>query len=172
VPSSSNLFLGIISSLVACCAEAKRKMSFFRCSTRNTAHVPSSPLLKFVLFAVRRRSNNNKILNSVILSIFVFMMYVQSFWSICYNAMFVLPLIWLGNFYTYIDRTVSCFTQFFCSNGKLNADSGKYGFFGFYNAFGERFVRTIRASWCITICIAVITFFTYDWRVAKRAQFG
>ena len=172
MPSSSSLLLGFVSSLVARCAEPKGKMSFFRCSTSNTAHILFRPLLKCVLFAVCRRSNNNKVLNSVILSVSVFMVYVQSFWSICYNAMFVLPFVWLCNFYTYIDRTISCFTQFLCSDGKLHADSGKYGFFGFYNAFSERFVRTIRTSWCIAIRIAVIAFFTYDWRVAKRAQLG
>lgn len=172
MPSSSNLFLGIVSSLVARCAEPEGKMAFFRCSTSNTARVLSGPLLKCMFFAVCRRGNNNKILNSVILSVAVFMVYVQSFWSICYNAMFVLPLVWLCNFYTYVDRTVSCLTQFLCSDWKLDADSGKHGFFGIYNAFCERFVRTIRTSWCIAIRIAVIAFFTYDWRVAKRAQFG
>ncbi len=171
MPSSSKLFLWFVFSLVARGAEAKGKMAFFCGSTVNTANVFFGPLMQRMLHTMLGGCNKQQIVNVVIKRIAVFVVYVHTLWGICYNAMFVLPLIWLGNFYAHIHKAITRFMQSLATNGKRDSKFLQNLTLCVFNSICHCFVSAIRASRGVVVSIAVRPFCTYDLGIAKRAKF-
>lgn len=171
MPSTSSLFFRFIFSLVARCAEAKGEVAFFGCSAGNTARVFFGPLLECVLLAMRSGCNQNKIFKTIVLSVSVFMVYVHAFWSLCYQAVFIFPVVWFRNFYANVDQSVLSPMQFFCANGELHANLGQHGATRSLGGICKRFSSAVRAPWCIVVGVAVRSLFAHNGRTTKRAEF-
>ena len=172
MPSTSNLFFRFIFSLAARCAKAKREVAFFCCPARNATCVFFCPSGDCVRVSMLLRGDKPKIFNPVVLSVFVYVMYVHTFWGVSYNSVFVLPLIWLCCFYLDVHKPVAGFMQSQTSDRKPDTDSIQNLFANCLYLWGECFVRAIWTSWRVVIGVAVRAFFPYDEGTAKRAKFG
>jgi len=171
MPSSSNLFFRFISSLVACCAEAKRKVSLFCCSACGAACVFFCPSGNYVRIPMLLRSNKPEIFNSIVLSVFVYVMYMYAFWGVGHNAMLIIPLVWLCCFYLNIHKSIARFVQSLASNRKADTNFVQDLLANRFYFRSERFVRAVWASWRVVIGVAVGSFFPYDGSTAKRTWF-
>lgn len=171
MPSTSSLFGRLVFSLVARCAEAKRKMAFFCCSAYNAAWVFFCPCSNSVRAAVLLRIDKQQVLNSVILCVFIYMMYVYAFWGVSHNSMFVLPFIWLCYFHLNVYKSFSRGMQSSAPNRKTDTNRIQNALTYRLNLWCKRFICAIRASWCVVVRIAVSAFFPYDRSTAKRAWF-
>ena len=171
MPSTSNLFFKFVFSLVARCAEAKGKVAFFGCSAVYAAGVFFGPLLKRMLFAVGGGSNHDKIFEPVILGVSVFVVYMKTFWRICYDSVLVRPAVWLCDFYANIHQSILGFVEFFCANWKRHSNFIQHLLSNGFCFRCKRFIGTVRTSRRIMVSVAVKPLFAYDLSVAKRAQF-
>ena len=123
-------------------------------------------------FSVFFWRNQNKIVQSVILSVAIFMMHMHAFWSRSKHSMFVLPFIGLGNFYSYVYTTIAGFVKTLASNGKLYANLVYHALLGCLYFISHCFICASWATRRIVIGIAVNTFFADNRGIAKRAWFG
>lgn len=123
-------------------------------------------------FSVFFGRNQNKIVQSVILSVAIFMMHMHAFWSSSKHSMFVLPSIWLGNFYSYVHTTIACFVKTLASNGELYTNLVYHSLLGCLYFISHGFICASWATRRIVIGIAVNTFFADNRGTAKRAWFG
>jgi len=171
MPSTSNLFFRFIFSLVARCAEAKGKVSLFCCSACNAACVFFCPSGNRMRISMLLRSDKPKIFNLVVLSVFVYVVYMYAFWGVGHNAVLILPLVWLCCFHLNIHKPIARFVQSFTSNRKADTNFVQDLFANRFCLGSERFVRAIWASWRVVIGVAVGSFFPYDGSTAKRAWF-
>ena len=116
--------------------------------------------------------NQNKIFQAVILGVAVFMVNMYAFWSRRKDAVLIFPLVWIGNFYSYVHTTIACFMQPLASNRQLNADLVYHFFLGGLNLIGHCFVCASRTTRSVVIGIAVNTFPPDNGGIAKWARFG
>lgn len=172
MPSTSKLFFRFIFLLVARCAKTKGKMAFFCRSASNATRMSFCPRSYSMCITMLLWSNKLKIIKSVILGIFVYVVYMHSFWSVSYNSMLVLPFIWLCCFYLNIHKPFSRFVQPQTTNSKPDSNFLEYApAYSFYLRI-KRFICTVGASGSVVVGIAVNAFFPYDRGVAKRTRFG
>lgn len=171
MPSTSSLLLGFIFSLVACCTKAKGKMSFFCRSTCNATRVFFCPSRNNVSRFVFLWSNKPKIFWSIILSVFVYVVYMNAFWGLGHDAVLVFPLVWFCCFYLNIYKSITSFMQPQTSNWKLNTDFVQDLLANCFCLWGKRFICTIRASWRVVVGVAVGSLFAYDGGATKRTWF-
>lgn len=171
MPSSSNLFVQLVFSLVARSAKTKGEVPLFCCSAGNATGMFFGPLLERMLFAVLGWRDQKKVFKAVVLGVAVFMVNVHAFWRACYPAMLVLPLVWLSNFYANVNQSVLRLVQFFCTNGELHANLGQHGATRSLGGICKRFSGAVRASWCVVVSVAVRSLFAHNGRTTKRAEF-
>lgn len=171
MPSTSKLFLRLVLSLVARCAKAKGEVAFLGRSAVYAAYVFFGPLLERMFFAVGRWSDNDKVLKPVVLRVSVFVVYMQSFWRVCHDAVLIPPQVWFRNFYAHVNQPISGFVKFFCANRKQYSNFAQHLLSHSFGLWREGFVCAVRASWRVMVSVAVKPLFAYDLSVAKRAQF-
>jgi len=116
--------------------------------------------------------NQNKIFQSIVLSVAIFMMHMHALWCGSKNSMLVLPFVWLGNFYSYVHTAIACFVKTFAANRKLDANLIYYSLLGCLNFISHCFVCASWATRSIVVGVAVNTFFADNRSIAKRARFG
>ncbi len=168
----SSLFSLWVYTLITRCTQTVGKMSFFLRSTLRTADKMTRPLGNTVRFSVFFWGYQNKIFQSVILSVSIFMMYMNTFWSSSKNPMLVFPFVWFGNFYSYVDTTITCFVKTFTSHGKLYPNLIYNSLLSCFDFIGHCFICTVWAARSVVIGIAVNAFFTDNRNIAKRTWFS
>ena len=149
-----------------------RQMFFSCCSAIYATQKFTRPLRNNMGISMFLGCYQNKIVQTVVLSIAIFMMYMNTLWSICKNAMFVFPFIWLCNFYSNVNTSITSFMKTFASNWKLNANLIYNSFFGCFHLRRQSFICTIRAARSIMISIAVSPFFANNGIAAKWTLFS
>ena len=149
-----------------------RQMSFFCCFAIYATQKFTRPLRNNMGISMFLGCYQNKIVQTVVLSIAIFMMYMNTLWSICKNAMFVFPFIWLCNFYSNVNTSIAGFMKTLASNWKLNANLIYNSFFSCFCLFGQSFIGTIRTARGIMVSIAISPFFANNGISAKWTLFS
>ena len=156
-------------SLVARCAQPKRKMSFFCGSAIYALNKIASPFCNSVFVAMLFWTNKHKIARAVILSVSVYMMYMHPLWRICYNAMLVLPFARFGNFYQHIGEAVTSRMQTSATDRTFYANLAKYAQTYFTNFRRNRFICTVWAAGSIMVSVPITTLASKYRSTTKRA---
>ena len=172
MPSKSNLFSRFIFSLVARCAKTKGEVAFFCCAAFNATRVFFCPRSDSVRIAMFLWCNKLKIVQSVILGVSIYVMYMDPFWGVGYNAMLVFPFIWFCCFYLNIHKPFSRLVQPQTTNRNLDSNFFKNAPAHSFYLWSKRFICAIGASGSVVVGIAVGALFPYDGGAAKRAWFG
>lgn len=123
-------------------------------------------------FSVFFGRNQNKIVQSVILGVAIFMVHMHAFWSRSQHSMFVLPFIWLGNFYSYVHTTIACFVKALTSKRELYSNLVYHSPLGCLYFISHCFICASWATRRIVISIAVNTFFADNRGITERAWLG
>lgn len=147
-------------------------MPFCISTTSNATNKFKRPLSYAMNFFMFFWGYKQKIFQAIVLRIFIFMMYVNTFWGISKKTMLVFPFIWLCNFYFDVHTAISCFVQMLTANRKLHTDLIYNLLFNFFYFFSQCFIRTVWATRRIMISLAISAFLSHNRGVAKRAWFG
>ena len=169
MPSSS--FFRWVLSLVAGGTKPVRQMAFFGSTTSDTPAEVARPLRYSMFFTVLFWANQYQVTKAVVLRIPVYVVHMYSFWRICNNTMFVIPAVWLCNFYLYIRKTIAGFMQTGTTNRKFHTYLIQYAVPNLKNFRRKGLIRTISAAWGIMVRVPVSTFLSHNGDATKRTWF-
>ena len=116
--------------------------------------------------------HQDKIFQTIIQSIAIFVVHMHPLWGVCKQAMLVAPLIGVCGFHLNVVQTGPRFVRALASDRRNYANFGKHAQFGGLDFGGKCFIRTISAARSIVICIAIGALPTYNRATTKRAGFG
>ncbi len=148
-----------------------RQMSFCsRSASLATGKFPS-PLRDTVRPSMFVRRKQYQVFNSVIQSIFIFMVNMLPRSRVNYQSMLILPCTWVSYFDAHIGQTIFSFMQSLTANRKLDPVPRYYlSFFSLYFRV-KSLISTRQAAWGILIGVAIRSFFTHNRGTAIRTKF-
>jgi len=156
-------------SLVACRTEAKRQVSFLSSAASHAMCVFSCPLGSYVFLHMLCVREYQKVFNSVVERIAVYMMDVGSPWGASNNPVFVIPYVWFCDFYKNVDKTFSRFYKAFGAYRASNSHFRNNAKFGSFYSVRECFTSTVCAARRVLVRVAVFSFLPNNLGAAKWA---
>ena len=168
--TAKKLYSGAASfSLVACCAQAMRQVPLFSCTASCAARVFSGPLGEHMFFHMFRVRQHQKVFNSVVERVTVYVMDVGSFWGARYNPMFVVPHVRLCDLYKNVDEAFFRFSKAFGADRAGDSYFRDDSKFGVSYRVRERFVGAIRAAGGVLVGVSVFSLLANNLGSAKWA---